>query len=75
MEKLRNKDKIKKVYRRWNANEKYSIMIAIAKTGSKETSRLLGCVENRSENQVPFFSITYHNIKNHFIILDSKFYQ
>jgi hypothetical protein len=52
VDKLKSKNKTKKMYKRWNAMEKYTVMLAIARTGSKETAKLLPCVENRTDNQV-----------------------
>lgn len=57
VEKLKNKNKSKKMYKRWNAMEKYTVMLAIARTGSKEVSKLLSSVENRTENQVSFLNV------------------
>lgn len=52
VDKLKSKNKTKKMYKRWNAMEKYTVMLAIARTGSKEIAKLLPCVKNRTDNQV-----------------------
>lgn len=55
VEKLKSKHKTKKTYKRWNSMEKYTVMLAIARSGSKEVSKVLASVENRTENQVGRF--------------------
>ena len=52
VERLKNKHKHKKVYKRWNETEKYTVMLAIASSGSKDINLLRRLVEGRSENQV-----------------------
>ena len=44
--------KSKRLYKIWNSNEKYSMLLAVAEFGNKNVPQLASIMETRSENQV-----------------------
>ena len=44
--------KSKRLYKIWNPNEKYSMLLAVAEYGNKNVPQIVSIMETRSENQV-----------------------
>ena len=52
IDKVKNKNIKTKTYRKWSAMEKYTVMLAIARTGEKDVKKLIKYVKDRSLLQV-----------------------
>ena len=65
MDKVKNTNKTKKVYQRWNSMEKYTVMLAIAQSGNRDVGNIVNVLENRTENQVSIVSHYPHSVAYH----------
>ena len=71
MDKVKNTNKTKKVYQRWNSMEKYTVMLAIAQSGNRDVGNIVNVLENRTENQVSLVlsNIHYTNLYKYILYI------